>query len=59
VAEYVEEEEEEVETYWDEEAGYTFGDDMYDDAYWNYDWSSVWGEYGYALSFRVSDSGCV
>jgi hypothetical protein len=59
VAEYVEEEEEEVEAYWDEETGYTFDDDMYDNAYWNYDWSSVWGEYGYVVSFRVSDWACV
>lgn len=46
VAEYVEEEEAEVESYWDEETGYTFDDDIYDSAYWDYDWSTVWGEYG-------------
>jgi hypothetical protein len=30
--------------YWDEYPT-SYDDDIYEDAYWNYDWDSVWGEY--------------
>lgn len=36
---------------------YEFDDDMYDNEYWQYDWDSVWGEYGCTDLFESDMQG--
>ena len=43
-AEVQDESEENDDWYW-EEVTYEYDDDMYDTAYWDYEWDNVWGEY--------------